>query len=119
MTNEFGTIAARDLKESRDRGEDMVLINVLPEQMFSEGHIPGSENIPSDRPEFVQEVLQVAGNRNRHIVVYCGGGDRSRSAAEALQQSGFTHVDHFKGGMTEWRAKRYPVETGVHTESRR
>jgi rhodanese-related sulfurtransferase len=112
-------ISALDLREMRDRGTDMVLINTLPEEKFAEGHIPGSENIPNDAPHFVEDVERLAGGKGRHIVVYCGGGKESALAAFALEEAGFTSVDHFQGGMTEWNRLGYPVETGVHSESRR
>src|SRR5262245_34581893 len=73
MNSTRRTIAGRDLKQRLDRGEDMLLLDVLPEQKFSDGHIAGSENVSSERPDFVQEVTSLAGNKNRHIVVYCGG----------------------------------------------
>jgi rhodanese-related sulfurtransferase len=112
-------ISAEDLRDMRDRGADMVLINTLPAEKFAEGHIPGSENIPNDAPHFVAEVERLAGSKGRHIVTYCGGGKESALAAFALEEAGFTNVDHFQGGMTEWNRLGYPVETGLHSESRR
>ena len=112
-------ISAVDLKDMRDRGTDMVLINTLPAEKFAEGHIPGSENIPHDAPNFAQEVEQLAGSKGRQIVTYCGGGKESALAAAALDDAGFTNVGHFEGGMTEWNRLGFPVETGLHSESRR
>lgn len=112
-------ITAVDLKNMRDRGVDMVLINTLPEEKFAEGHIPGSENIPNDAPHFVNDVLQLAGNKGRRVVLYCGGGKESALAAFALEEAGFTSVEHFQGGMSEWNHLHFPVETGLHSESRR
>ena len=112
-------ISAEDLREMRDRGTDMVLVNTLPEEKFAEGHIPGSENVPNDSPHFVQEVERLAGSKGRRIVVYCGGGKESALAAYALEEAGFTSVDHFQGGMTEWNHLGYPVETGLHSGSQR
>lgn len=112
-------ISAEDLRDMRDRGTDMVLINTLPEAKFAEGHIPGSENVPNDVPHFLQEVERLAGSKGRRIVVYCAGGKGSALAAFALEEAGFTSVDHFQGGMAEWNRQGYPVETGLHSESRR
>jgi rhodanese-related sulfurtransferase len=112
-------ISAQDLRDMRDRGTDMVLINTLSQEKFAEGHIPGSENVPNDTPHFVEEVERLAGNKGRHIVVYCGGGKESALAAYALEEAGFTNVEHFQGGMTEWNHLGYPVEMGVHSDSRR
>jgi len=112
-------ISAEDLKAMRDRGADMVLINTLSEEKFAEGHIAGSENVPNDAPHFVEEIERLAGSKGRHIVVYCGGGKESALAAFALEDAGFSNVDHFQGGMAEWNRLGYPVETGLHSESRR
>jgi rhodanese-related sulfurtransferase len=113
------TIGAHHLQSMREHGEDMLLINVLSEEQFGEGHIPGSENVPADHPHFVQEVAALAGSTDRHIVVYCGGGPESLNAARALTEAGFTHVDHFAGGMREWHRQKFAVETGIHSGSRR
>jgi rhodanese-related sulfurtransferase len=112
-------ITAVELRNMLDRQVDIVLINTLPEEKFAEGHIPGSENIPSDSPNFVDDVLRVASNKGRRIVVYCGGGKESALAASALEEAGFTNVDHFQGGIAEWNRMSFPVETGIHSESRR
>jgi rhodanese-related sulfurtransferase len=112
-------ISAADLKDQRDRGTDMVLLNTLPEEKFAQGHVPGSENIPYDAPNFVKEVEDLAGTKGRHIAVYCGGGKESALAAFALEEAGFTNVEHFQGGMAEWNELGYPTEMGIHSESRR
>lgn len=106
------TVDARQLDEMQSRGEDFVLINVLPEEPFHEQHIPGSHNIPVEREDFEQQVEQLAGSKDRKIVVYCANPacTASPTAASQLEDVGFTDVVHFPGGMQEWGQTNRPVE---------
>ncbi|MEX0746233.1 MAG: rhodanese-like domain-containing protein [Phycisphaeraceae bacterium] len=108
------TIQAKQLDEMNARGDDFLLINVLPEDAFQERHIPGSMNIPVEREDFEEQVEQLAGDKTRTVVVYCASTDctASPTAANKLEDVGFTHVIDFAGGMQEWEETKHPVETG-------
>ncbi len=43
-------------------------------------------------PNFVQEVLQLAGSKHRPVVLICRSGRRTLAAGEALEAEGFTDV---------------------------
>ncbi|MHB2017382.1 MAG: rhodanese-like domain-containing protein [Candidatus Xenobia bacterium] len=62
-----------DLAELRRRLADgrTVVLNVLPEEAYRQAHIPGTLNLPVDQVE--KGAASVAPDRNRPIVVYCGG----------------------------------------------
>lgn len=84
--------------------EDFVLINVLPTDPFNNQHIRTSINIPFDNDDFVEMVKQVAGSKDRKIVVYCANFDCpvSPKAAKALEAAGFTNVFDYEGGTEDW-----------------
>lgn len=84
--------------------EDFVLINVLPNKAFNEGHIRTSINIPVDDDDFEQTVEKVVGNKERKIVVYCANFDcdASPQAARKLEKAGFTSVFDYEGGTKDW-----------------
>ena len=46
--------------------------------------------------------------RERHIVVYCRSGQRSRTAAEQLLEAGFADVSSLAGGLRAWAEKVDP-----------
>lgn len=74
-------------------------------------------------PQFVAQVLKLAGTQERPIVLICRSGNRSQEAGEALERAGFTrvfNVEHgFEGGLDEnqrrntragWRFEGLPWE---------
>ncbi|MBA2481247.1 MAG: rhodanese-like domain-containing protein [Planctomycetes bacterium] len=107
-----------ELASMLDDNEVFTLINALPEEDFSQGHIPGSVNIPlsDDRSEFAREVEHHVESTDEKIVVYCASSSCpvSRDAADALDQAGFTNVFAYEGGMKDWQAAALPIESGMH-----
>lgn len=107
------TIDARQLAKMI-REDDFMLINVLDEEAFHEHHIPGSRNVPVNEENFAERIEQIAGSKDRKIVVYCANQacTASPTAAKKLEQAGFTNVIDFEGGMEEWEQQDRPVEKG-------
>jgi len=50
------------------------------------------------------------GDRNRKLILYCGGGNRSALAARALCEMGFTNVRSLAGGWKAWTEGGFPSE---------
>lgn len=103
------TIEHNQLKTMNEtEHRDFVLINVLPREAFNRQHIRTSINLPATEDDFVDNVLLVAGGKDREIVVYCADTecDASPVAAEKLEQSGFTKVYDYAGGTADWFSKR-------------
>lgn len=113
------TITMGELKDILENSETLV-INVLDPKEFERGHIPGTENIPIDGSDFLAQVRTVVPDEDRPVVVYCGGPecDASSRAAQALDESGYTEVYAYEGGMKEWIAAGNEVETGERTAAR-
>ncbi len=108
MAQNIHTITCQELHERIQESSSLVVINVLPEEMYQDCHIPGSINIPYDQIEAsVQDW-----NRNLEMVVYCANDacDASRQAYETLEQIGFANIREFPGGMREWLQAGLPVE---------
>ncbi|MFZ0564989.1 MAG: rhodanese-like domain-containing protein [Chlamydiales bacterium] len=99
----------RALKKERS---NIVLINVLPSDLFEKEHIPNSINIPSQRPDFVEQVKSEVVDKDTPIILYCSSprSSLSKQAVIKLEKEGFTNVIHFKGGMEEWRNSGEKVE---------
>jgi rhodanese-related sulfurtransferase len=69
------------------------------------GHIPGSAHLPIERLN--EEAGQL--DRERPVVVYCRGGNRSQVAAEALRNSGWD-ARSIDGGLLAWDEAGLPLE---------
>ncbi|MEE4296657.1 MAG: rhodanese-like domain-containing protein [Wenzhouxiangella sp.] len=98
-------ISRDELKQMNEtRHEDFVLVNVLPREAFEERHIRTSINIPVGSDDFAQRVEDVAGGKDRKIVVYCANFDCDASprAARKLEDDGFSQVFDYEGGTEDW-----------------
>lgn len=105
-------ISRPDLKKKIDEDQDLHLIEVLPEEEFREGHLPGAVNIPGDKiRETAPERIPA---RNDTVVVYCASPSCTASdrAAELLTDMGYHHVFHYRGGKQHWKEGGLPLENG-------
>ncbi len=119
VKTEIKTISLEELKSRLEAPNAPVLVNVLTEEYFTKkngARIPGSLWIPLDE---VGDKFPKMFNKDREIVVYCGGLQcpQSRMAAEKLVNLGFTHVKAFEGGLEEWSKAGNPLETKDNSQS--
>ena len=78
----------------------LMLINVLPKDMYDDCHITGSINVPFERlSSFVQDL-----DKDQPIAVYCASYvcKSSGKAWQKLDSLGFTQIWAYEGGMAEW-----------------
>ena len=78
-----------------------VLLDVRTPQEYRERHIPGSQNVPLQQLDKVEEVTE---NKDTVLYVYCHSGARSRQAVSLLQAMGYTNV-HNIGGIAAYSGK--------------
>ncbi|MBL0144676.1 MAG: rhodanese-like domain-containing protein [Chitinophagaceae bacterium] len=91
--NMFSSGGTEELESVINNGA--YLVDVRTPGEFSEGHVPGSVNIPLDRIQ--SQLAKFKGKSN--IVVFCRSGMRSSQAKAILAQNGFTNV--INGGTWE------------------
>jgi len=105
-------VSAKELQTMLRGGDDVALINVLPEESFREKHIPGSINVPVGSEDFLGRVKSAVAGRPDGVVVYCASTtcDASPKAARKLEQAGFPNVYDFEGGVKEWEESSLPLE---------
>lgn len=84
--------------------DDVYLIEVLPEEEYRSGHIPGALNVPMDR-EFDRRVQRSVTDKNAPVIVYCASSDcpLAPRAAEHLTQLGYSKVFDYRAGKADWR----------------
>ncbi|MEO5581492.1 MAG: rhodanese-like domain-containing protein [Saprospiraceae bacterium] len=86
------------------------LIDVRTPGEVSSGYIKGAVNINYSDPDFIKKINAL--DKTKPVAVYCAAGGRSGMSALKLKELGFTQIYDFTTGMTEWKAKNKPVETG-------
>lgn len=98
---EIQEISAADLKNMQQSQEDFSLIDVRDKQDADKGMIPQAVNISRGMLEY--KIDEVTTDKNRKIVLYCGGGSRSALAAASLKKMGFKNVISLAGGYKGWK----------------
>lgn len=95
----YVNITAQEAKQIMDTQEGYVILDVRSQEEFDGGHIPGAILIPDT--EITEKAEQVLTDKNQLILVYCRSGRRSKLAAEALVELGYTNIKEF-GGIIDW-----------------
>lgn len=98
----FSEISLADLK-SAIASNKVTLLDVNGPVTYANGHIPGAIDYTAHTADLATLLPTDKGSL---IVAYCGSaqcGAYAR-AAEAAQKLGYTNVQHFKPGISGWKA---------------
>ena len=100
----YVNITAEEAKEIIDSEEGYIILDVRTQEEYDQGHIPGA--IVISHEEITEKAEDVLTDKEQLILVYCRSGRRSKIAAEALVELGYTNIKEF-GGIIDWT---YEVE---------
>jgi rhodanese-related sulfurtransferase len=102
MTDE---ISVGQLKARRDRGDDLVLLDVREADELTLASLPGAVHMPmAEVPSRLSELP-----RHRDIVVLCHSGARSGRVTRFLRASGFPQTVNLAGGIDAWSREIDPT----------
>jgi len=91
-------MTVEELKQARDRGEAVVLVDVREPREFAISDLPGSVKIPlGTLPQSLDKVPKDA-----DVIVYCRTGGRSAQAVQFLMANGYTRAKNLAGGINRW-----------------
>jgi rhodanese-related sulfurtransferase len=93
-------ITVEELIRRQKADDDFALIDVREREESATGMIQGAVAMPRGILEL--HIDQVTTDKDKAIVLYCGGGSRSALAALNLQKMGFRQVLSLTGGYREW-----------------
>ena len=104
-------ITRDELKGVLDAGEDIVLVEGLPEKYYRDGHLPGALNLPHDDVDARAPTLLP--DKSAPIVVYCASAPCRNSgiAARRLTELGYADVRDYHEGKQDWIEAGLPTET--------
>lgn len=95
----FVSITAGEAKAVMDDTEGYVILDVRTQEEYEQGHIPGAMVIP--HTEVAARAETELPDKAQVILLYCRSGRRSKLAAQALAELGYTNVKEF-GGIQDW-----------------
>jgi rhodanese-related sulfurtransferase len=95
-------ITREELKHQLNNGNNVTLVEALPEKYWREGHIPGSIQI--DYTEINSKAATLLPNKDAKIVVYCANTEcqNSTKAARSLDALGYNNVYEYIEGKQDW-----------------
>ena len=102
-------VPIESLLEMQENNEDFKLVEVLKEQSYKEGHIPGAINIPVDN---LKDEAPKQLKKTDKIIVYCASYQchASTNAAKTLLARGYNDTVDFKGGKKTWVDAGFELE---------
>lgn len=92
-------------EELRDAADDVELVDVRQAYEWEAGRIAGARHIEMNELTSRAEELP----RDRAVVFYCRGGNRSAMAAEAFRQAGYD-ARNLAGGISAWSELGMPLD---------
>ncbi|MEV7808234.1 adenylyltransferase/sulfurtransferase MoeZ [Microbispora sp. NPDC088329] len=94
------TITAAELEAMRERGEDIMIIDVREPNEYEIVNIPGAVLIP--KGEFLNGSALEGLPQDKKIVLHCKSGARSAEVLAVLKNAGFSDAVHVGGGVLSW-----------------
>ena len=95
----YMNITAEEAKQIMDSEDGYIILDARTQEEYDQGHIPGA--IVISHEEIAEKAEEVLTDKDQLILVYCRSGRRSKIAAEALVELGYTNIREF-GGIIDW-----------------
>lgn len=95
-------------KQMKESGEDHLLIDVREESEWTAGHAAGAIHLGKGVIE--RDIETKVPDRDKTLVLYCGGGFRSALVADNLQKMGYKNPVSLDGGWRAYSQSGLPLE---------
>jgi len=116
--SEVEVVSPKDAQQRMQQDPNTLVVDVRqPTDLMPLGVIPGALNVPlgvlplradQELPERMRE--QQLQDRDRPVLMTCGGGGQAALGSKVLKDMGFTKVALIDGGTTGWKEAGLPVE---------
>ncbi|MDH7913223.1 rhodanese-like domain-containing protein [Winogradskyella sp. SYSU M77433] len=97
---EVKLVTAEEMQTILDT-EDVQLVDVRTPEEFEEVRIVDSQNIDFNSPTFDEDITKL--DKEKPVILYCKGGNRSAKCAKKLKDAGFKKVYDLEGGISKWQ----------------
>jgi rhodanese-related sulfurtransferase len=90
-------ISVQELDALKNANADIVILDVRNPDEYDICNLNGVLIPMSELPNRLHEL-----DKNKHIIVHCHAGGRSKRATQFLLDHGFKQVTNLRGGITAW-----------------
>jgi rhodanese-related sulfurtransferase len=97
-----------EYQRMRAAGEEHVLIDTRENDEWAAGHAAGAIHLGKGIIE--RDIEGRVPEKDKKLILYCGGGYRSALAADALRQMGYTNAISLDGGWRVYQTSGLPLE---------
>jgi rhodanese-related sulfurtransferase len=84
------------------------LIDVREDNEFDAAHAAGAVHM--GRGIIERDIVGAYPEKDKELILYCGGGYRSALATDMLQKMGYSNIWSMDGGWAAWQEAGAPVE---------
>lgn len=96
-------ITVEEIKNRRDTGEELYLVDVREPHENAEFNI-GGVLLPLGKVQTMQ-IDEIEDWKDKEVICYCRSGNRSGQACLFLEMAGFQNTKNLVGGMLAWQEK--------------
>ncbi|HJR81541.1 MAG TPA: rhodanese-like domain-containing protein [Anaerolineales bacterium] len=99
------TIPSMDVKELRERLDEVTLIDVRQRSEWNAGHIPSAIHFEAGRMAWEE----LAFPYDRPLAIQCASGSRSMSVSSVLRRRGYHNIVQVEGGINKWKMHGFEI----------
>jgi rhodanese-related sulfurtransferase len=109
-------VTARTLKAMLADGQELALVDVREELIFSQRHLLFARSVPLSRLEL--KFASLVPRRTTRIVLCDDADGLVERAADVLWRAGYTNLSALDGGVAAWAAAGFELFSGVNVPSK-
>ena len=109
-------VSPQQLRGMLADGEEIALVDVREELIFSRNHLLLARSVPLSR--FELKFAQLVPRRGTRVVLCDDGDGRARRAAAILARNDYANVFVLDGGVAAWAAAGFELFSGVNVPSK-
>lgn len=95
-------------KHMVEKQEPHLLVDIREDSEWSAGHVAGAVHLGKGIIE--RDIETKVPEKDKTLILYCGGGFRSALAADALRQMGYPNAISLDGGWRALQTSGLPIE---------
>jgi rhodanese-related sulfurtransferase len=109
-------VTAHAVKAMLADGEELALIDVREELIYSQNHLLWARSVPLSRLEL--RFARLVPRRTTRIVLCDDADGLAQRAADILARAGYSDLSYLDGGVAAWAAAGFELFSGVHVPSK-